>query len=170
MPRSPLTDKFDEVQRAVDYVNALSEDVRLALMDRLWPEPEPAKKPQKKSSKKTGGKGGGVRCTYVYGSGVPCNRMAATTVHVNEQHVDYHEFQPPKSSKSARASGLGAAIDHNLSQRRREAMEDITGESKEPCAKCSLRADANIHHLQTQDDYHEFQPPAAHAASGGEVG
>lgn len=79
-------------------------------------------------------------------------------------------------SKSQRASGMAKTLNDNLSQRRQEALEDITGESGEPCVKCNLRADANIHHLQTQDDYHEFVAPptttgksdAQSAAGGGD--
>lgn len=78
------------------------------------------------------------------------------------------------TGKSQRAAGLGSAIDHSLSQRRQETIDDVVQRDAEEPPRCqSARADGNpckllpdhnIHHLATAHEYHEFQSPVSNVA------
>lgn len=63
------------------------------------------------------------------------------------------------ASRSPRAASLAGAIASNIRP---------ISELPQHCGKCTQFADANVHHMQTDPNYHEFQPAAAQAAAGGE--
>lgn len=90
------------------------------------------------------------------------------------------------SSKSPRASGMAAQLNKSLKQQRETtkdgdyqgfaaacAHEWITGSGR--LTICTMPADANVHHLKTHPDYHEFvegksaapPAPAPSPANGG---
>lgn len=72
--------------------------------------------------------------------------------------------------KSVRASGMAAQLNKTLQQQRQVTTDDDDGEG---CyvitegVRCGASADANVHHMPTDANYHEFQPPQSAAASGG---
>ena len=64
-----------------------------------------------------------------------------------------------KASKSPRAASLAGAIASNVRP---------ISELPQHCSQCTQFTDANVHHMQTDPNYHEFQPAAALMASGGD--
>lgn len=109
----------------------------------------------------------GDPCTYVYPSGVTCNTMPATTVHVNTNHVDYHRFQ---SSKSATKSARASSLQQQLQTTAKPKADYCTFPMKANGGReemCEAKPDDPIHDQSFgYAGYHEFQPPQQAAATG----
>lgn len=96
--------------------------------------------PQKKSSKKTAGSKSGGK----------------------SKHAESLQQQISGRAQSVTQPPAAATADADNSDVR--CVKLIGGEKGlEPCEE---RADHNVHHLRTHPGYHEFQPPATHAATG----
>lgn len=161
MPRSPLTEILERVEGMVTYVREnLNPDEYDLFLDKIAPQPLPeVKKPQKKAGKKEGEKRNIQKCDI---DGCGLTKRAA--IHKDATMRGFHAFLAPQpAKKSARASGMAKALNDNLSQRRQEVLDGITGESTAHtpdglCTNCVYVFGHNVHHLPSVEGYHEFQP------------
>lgn len=107
-----------------------------------------------------------------------CDYTRRAKVHKDTSTDDYHEFQP--SSKKAAGGGgrrqskrevslrqqIGGVVQgsgNNLQPRCLMIVDDNGGE-----IQCLETADANVHHLSTHPNYHQFQPAEQAAATSGD--
>lgn len=159
--RSPLTETIYKVQEMITYVrDNLSTDEYMLFLDLLVPEPEVVRSVKKKPAAQSRKIDHCAACNYT-------NRAA---VHKDASVSGYHQFQSSKG-KSARAAGIAATLNKNLSAQRNSALDDTTSESvmpaddwRTPCAKegCELTADSAIHDVTSGYlGAHPFVPPSS---------
>lgn len=168
MPRSPLTEKFLRIVALRDEVKTWPQDEQDFFLDMLTPEP--AKKPQKKSTER------------IIEHCAACDYTRRAKVHKDATADGYHEFQPSGKKPAGKGGGgksRGELLKGQLDSRRQEQRKATTDKDDEfpnllgehkACVfdlrgqQCGAAADANVHHLNTSIDYHEFvAPPATHA-------
>lgn len=156
--RSDELAAVDEVQPLVDMFNELEHGQRLIFLDLIDPLPEEPEPTTKKKPKKAGKKSAsGIRCQAELVSGATCSMTASHGIHDPEQASNYVESHEFLAKKSKRQISLSGAI-----QRAGKARMNDDGDG-ERCAVmrgdgevCELLPDHNIHHLQNQPLYHEF--------------
>jgi hypothetical protein len=169
--RSDVLTVIDEVQPLVNRYYELSEAHKAVFLDMVDPLPDevgvPTKKPKRKRSSKSPAVGKLPRCAN-------CNAWEINPIHDRTaNHPDYHAFIAKSAGKSARAASLGEAIKKTPKNNVGDDDEfpDLLG-GHEPCVfdiygqQCGAASDANIHHLQNVEGYHEFQPAQQSAATG----
>lgn len=159
-----------ELELAESFRNA-TEAERELIVESL--QPAAAKKPERSQQ---------ARCTYAYGSGLTCNGAARNIVHHNSAHLDFHAFTTEKQKKiplCVACNYAEASIvhkDESLSdyhkfqtgkkskhQQSLASAIQRTPKSKDAC--CDEPADANVHHLSTHSNYHEFELGKSRAQS-----
>lgn len=115
-----------------------------------------------------------------------CDFTRRAAHHKDVNHKDYHEFhaRTERPGKSLRASSLQQRIQSSAKGRPVSVDDgddkfdaDNPADLPRPCAAvvddngvemvCGLFPDANIHHLTSDEAYHEFQPPVRSAGVGG---
>jgi hypothetical protein len=167
--RIPLTEQYQRAQGMVTYVQEnLSAEEYALFLDLVAPLPEPetvsTKKPQKKSAKAT---------TREYDHCLRCGTTKRDSSHKDQSSPDYHEFQSSKP-KSARASKMESQLKSRVSEQREAtstAIDDMAMEIVERCSDCEAPSDDNVHHKQTDLNYHPFvsesdvQPVASSSSS-----
>lgn len=115
-----------------------------------------------------------------------CGVSKRAAHHRDTSHKDYHEFDAGKTGgagKSARASSIQQRIQSSAKGRPvsvdgddDKLDADDPSDLPRPCAAvvddngvemvCGLFPDANIHHLTSDEAYHEFQSPVRSVATG----
>lgn len=158
--RSELTPIINHVNEVIAYVRENLDDQEYDLfLDMLVPESQPKviEKPKPAKRKKI------EHCEV-------CNYTRRALVHKDQSVKDYHEFQSVQP-KSKRAKGMAETLSKSLeAQRRMTTGSDNDADDIEntTCSTCGLAPDANVHHLETWQGYHEFTPGKSHALAAGE--
>lgn len=172
MPRSELTLTIKRVEGMITYVREnLDEGEYDLFLDLILPEPEPVKVAKKRVGNTS------LRCKAELLDGSMCHMTKAHSIHsTGNKEPNAHKFLPKKlnkgGSKSARASGMAAAISNSLNQQRQVVSDnpELTGPT---CAKdgCSWKEEDLIHDpLGGYAGYHPFVSaalPVAHEAGAG---
>lgn len=142
----------------------------LAFADQLYSATESEKEliveslqPQKPAGKKMAGK------TRTVEHCDACDYTKRHFIHKDVTRTGYHEFQSSKPKKSARASGMAAAISGSL-QRSRSTTGGLPEGVSQFCIaqiddngglmECGETVDHNSHHKQTDPNYHPFRSAA----------
>jgi hypothetical protein len=161
----------DDESALLETLRRFTDTEREAFVEALGPQ-KVAKKSTGKRSSKSPAVGKLPRCAN-------CNAWEINPIHDRTaNHPDYHAFIAKSAGKSARASGMAAALNKSLQQQRQvTAIDDNEddsrctyklGEDGGSLLICDALPDNNVHHKTTDPDYHQFQPAtnAAHAGAG----
>lgn len=106
MVRSWLTETVTQVDDLLNQINGLPDEVRLYLLDRLVPEPEPETKPTRKTRKKSSASKAAIRDSLKRGQ-----QAAALNNSDRAGEVCTYEFPDSKGTR------CGTTIDDNIHHR-----------------------------------------------------